>query len=87
VVLVAPVPRLDQGLEGPVGTECEIAAYRDVATELATTLVTLRDEVCPSFPDDCERITRYDGLHYDGDAAREVAKILLDAVPRVSRPT
>lgn len=86
VLLVAPVPRTDIGVLDAAGTECEIAAYRDVATELATTLVTLHDNVCPSYPDDCERIARYDGLHYDGDAAREVAKILLDAVP-LSRRT
>ena len=80
VVLVAPVPRTDIGAADAAGTECEIIAYRDVATELSTTLVTLRDDVCPSYPDDCERIARYDGLHYDDDAARTVAGIILGAL-------
>lgn len=80
VVLVAPVPRTDIGAADAAGTECEIIAYRDVATELSTTLVALRDDVCPSYPDDCERIARYDGLHYDDEAARAVAAIILGAL-------
>ncbi|MEY3618040.1 MAG: hypothetical protein RL726_738 [Actinomycetota bacterium] len=80
VVLVAPVPRTDIGAADAAGTECEIGAYRDVAFELSTTLVTLRDDVCPSYPDDCERIARYDGLHYDDEAARTVAGIILGAL-------
>ena len=80
VVLVAPVPRTDIGVADAAGTECEILAYRDVATELSVPVVSLRDFVCPVHPDDCDRIARYDGLHYDDDAAREVAAIILDAL-------
>jgi len=36
--------------------------------------------VCPSYPDDCDRIHRYDGLHYNGESARQVAKLILDYV-------
>ena len=79
VVLVAPVPRTDIGVADAAGTECEIVAYRDVATELSVPVVSLRDFVCPSYPDDCARIERYDGLHYDGEAARAVAGVILDA--------
>jgi hypothetical protein len=79
VVLVAPVPRTDIGVADAAGTECEIVAYRDVATELSVPVVSLRDFVCPTYPDDCARIERYDGLHYDGEAARAVAGIILDA--------
>jgi len=80
VVLVAPVPRTDIGVADATGTECEILAYRDVAAELSVPVVPLRDFVCPSYPDDCARIERYDGLHYDDEAAREVASIILDAL-------
>lgn len=79
VVLVAPVPRTDIGADDAAGTECEIVAYHDVAVELSVPVVSLRDFVCPTYPDDCARIERYDGLHYDGDAARAVAGIILDA--------
>ena len=68
------------GATDAAGTECEIEAYRDVATELGLKIVNLRDDVCPSYPTDCDRIHRYDGLHYDGDEARTVAGIILDAV-------
>lgn len=80
VVLVAPVPRTDIGAPDAAGTECEIAAYEDVAAELDVTLVPLRELVCPSYPDDCERVRRYDGLHYDDEAALTVARYVLDAV-------
>ena len=80
VVLVAPVPRTDIGAIHAAGTECEILAYRDVAAELSVPVVPLRDFVCPSYPDDCARIERYDGLHYDDEAAREVSSIILDAL-------
>ncbi len=80
VVLVAPVPRTDIGAPDAAGTECEIAAYENVAAELDVTLVPLRELVCPSYPDDCERVRRYDGLHYDDEAALTVARYVLDAV-------
>jgi len=80
VVLVEPVPRADLGLPDAAGTECEIVAYEDVATDLDATLVPLRDTVCPEYPDDCDRVHRYDGMHYDGDAARTVAAVVLDAI-------
>ena len=80
VILVAPVPRLDHSAVDVAGTECEIVAYDDVAAELGIAVVRLRDTVCPSYPDDCERIRRYDGLHYDGEAARQIAKLILDGV-------
>lgn len=78
IVLVAPVPRTDIGAVDAAGTECEIIAYEEVASELGVPLVRLRDDVCPSYPDDCDRIRRYDGLHYDGEAARTVAGIIFD---------
>jgi len=80
IILVAPVPRLDQSAKDVEGTECEIIAYDDVATELGIKVVHLRDDVCPSYPDDCERIFRYDGLHYNGEPATQVAKIVLGAL-------
>jgi peptidoglycan/LPS O-acetylase OafA/YrhL len=80
IILVAPVPRLDQSAKDVEGTECEIIAYDDVATELGIKVVHLRDDVCPSYPDDCERIFRYDGLHYNGEPAAQVAKIILGAL-------
>ena len=80
VVLVEPVPRLDIDAADAAGTECEIRHYEAVADELGVRLVRLRDAVCPSYPDDCERIERYDGLHYDGDAALVVAGLVLNAV-------
>jgi hypothetical protein len=80
IILVAPVPRLDQSAKDVEGTECEIIAYDDVATELGIKVVHLRDDVCPSYPNDCERIFRYDGLHYNGESATQVAKIILSAL-------
>jgi hypothetical protein len=80
VILVAPVPRLDQSAVDVVGTECEIVAYDDVAAELGIAVIRLRDTVCPSYPDDCDRIHRYDGLHYDGESARQITKLILDGV-------
>ncbi len=80
VILVAPVPRLDHSAVDVVGTECEIVAYDDVAAELGIAVIRLRDTVCPSYPDDCDRIRRYDGLHYDGEAARQIAKLILDGI-------
>ena len=77
IILVAPVPRLDQTAKDVEGTECEIVAYDDVAAELGIKVVQLRDDVCPSYPDDCDRIFRYDGLHYNGEPATQVAKIVL----------
>ena len=77
IILVAPVPRLDQTTKDVEGTECEIIAYDDVAAELGIKVVHLRDDVCPSYPDDCDRIFRYDGLHYNGEPATQVAKIVL----------
>jgi len=77
IVLVAPVPRLDQTAKDVEGTECEIVAYDDVGAELGIKVIHLRDDVCPSYPNDCERIFRYDGLHYNGESAAQVAKILL----------
>ena len=84
VVLVAPVPRTDIGAEDAAGTECEIAAYHDVATELELEVVDLHVLVCPSYPDDCDRVHRYDGLHYDGESAVTVARAILDAVAAIS---
>ncbi|MBJ7426990.1 MAG: hypothetical protein JHD22_08620 [Ilumatobacteraceae bacterium] len=63
-----------------MGTECEIVAYDDVAAELGIAVIRLRDTVCPSYPDDCDRIHRYDGLHYDGESARQITKLILDGV-------
>ena len=80
VILVAPVPRLDQSAADVAGTECEIVAYDDVAAELGIAVIRLRGTVCPSYPEDCDRIHRYDGLHYDGEAARQIAKLILDGV-------
>ena len=80
IILVAPVPRLDQTAKDVEGTECEIIAYDDVAAELGIKVVHLRDDVCPSYPDDCDRIFRYDGLHYNGEPATQVAKIVLSAL-------
>ncbi len=80
VILVAPVPRLDQSAVDVAGTECEIVAYDDVATELGIAVIRLRDTVCPSYPDDCDRIHRYDGLHYDGESASQIAKLILDGI-------
>lgn len=80
VILVAPVPRLDQSAVDVAGTECEIVAYDDVARELGIALIRLRDTVCPSYPEDCDRIRRYDGLHYDGEAASQIAKLILNRV-------
>lgn len=80
IILVAPVPRLDQTAKDVEGTECEIVAYDDVGAELGIKVVHLRDDVCPSYPDDCERIFRYDGLHYNGEPAAQVAKILLSTL-------
>ena len=80
IILVAPVPRLDQTAKDVEGTECEIVAYDDVGAELGIKVVHLRDDVCPSYPNDCERIFRYDGLHYNGEPAAQVAKILLGAL-------
>lgn len=80
IILVAPVPRLDQSAKDVEGTECEIVAYDDVATELGIKVIRLRDDVCPSYPDDCDRIFRYDGLHYNGKPATQVAQIVLAAL-------
>jgi len=80
IILVAPVPRLDQTAKDVEGTECEIVAYDDVAVELGIKVVQLRDDVCPSYPDDCDRIFRYDGLHYNGEPATQVAQIVLSAL-------
>jgi hypothetical protein len=80
IVLVAPVPRLDQTAKDVEGTECEIIAYDDVGAELGIKVVRLRDDVCPSYPDDCDRIFRYDGLHYNDEPATQVAKIVLSAL-------
>lgn len=80
IILVAPVPRLDQTAKDVEGTECEIKAYDDVGLEFGINVVHLRDEVCPSYPDDCDRIFRYDGLHYNGKPASQVAKIVLSAL-------
>ena len=80
IILVAPVPRLDQTAKDVEGTECEIIAYDDVAAELGIKVVQLRDDVCPSYPDDCDRIFRYDGLHYNGEPATQVAQIVLAAL-------
>ena len=80
IILVAPVPRLDQTAKDVEGTECEIVAYDDVGAELGIKVVHLRDDVCPSYPNDCERIFRYDGLHYNGEPAAQVAKILLSTL-------
>ena len=80
IILVAPVPRLDQTAKDVDGTECEIVAYDDVAAELGIKVVQLRDDVCPSYPDDCDRIFRYDGLHYNGEPATQVAQIILSAL-------
>ncbi len=81
VVLVEPVPRTDIGPDEAAGTRCEIEAYEDIGRELAIDVVRLSDWVCPKYPDDCDRIRRYDGLHYDGESARMVARIILQAVP------
>jgi peptidoglycan/LPS O-acetylase OafA/YrhL len=80
IILVAPVPRLDQTAKDVEGTECEIVAYDDVAAEFGIKVVQLRDDVCPSYPNDCERIFRYDGLHYNGEPATQVAQIVLSAL-------
>ena len=80
IILVAPVPRLDQTAKDVDGTECEIVAYDDVAAELGIKVVQLRDDVCPSYPDDCDRIFRYDGLHYNGEPATQIAQIILAAL-------
>jgi len=80
VILVSPVPRTDIGAEDAAGTECEITAYHDVAAELGLDVVDLRDTVCPSYPDDCDRVRRYDGLHYNGESATMVARVILDEV-------
>ena len=80
IILVAPVPRLDQTAKDVEGTECEIVAYEDVAAELGIKVVQLRDDVCPSYPDDCDRIFRYDGLHYNGEPATQIAQIILAAL-------
>ena len=58
----------------------QFAAYDDVAAELGIAVIRLRDTVCPSYPDDCDRIHRYDGLHYNGEAASHIAKLILDGV-------
>lgn len=81
VVLVAPVPRTDLGADEAAGTRCDGEVHEVMGRELGITVVRLSDWVCPEYPDDCERIIRYDGLHYDGDSAREVARIILQAVP------
>lgn len=81
VVLVAPVPRTDIGSDDAIGTLCEIEAYNDIGDDLGIPVVPLSDWVCPEYPEDCERIIRYDGLHYDGDSAQQVARIILQAVP------
>ncbi len=80
IILVAPVPRLDQTAKDVEGTECEIVAYDDVGAELGIKVVRLRDDVCPSYPDDCDRIFRYDGLHYNDEPATQIAKIVLSAL-------
>ena len=80
IILVAPVPRLDQTAKEVEGTECEIVTFSDVAAELGIKVIHLRDDVCPSYPDDYERIFRYDGLHYDGEPAAQVAKIVLSTL-------
>jgi peptidoglycan/LPS O-acetylase OafA/YrhL len=81
VILVAPVPRVDIGRVDSQGTQCEIRAYEEVGRNRGIEVVRLVDAVCPSYPQDCDRIHRYDGLHFDGDAAREVAGIILRALP------
>ena len=80
IILVAPVPRLDQTAKDVEGTECEIVAYDDVAAELGIKVVQLREDVCPSYPEDCDRIFRYDGLHYNGEPATQVAQIVLSTL-------
>ncbi len=81
VVLVAPVPRTDLGPDGAAGTRCDEEAHDTIGRERGIAVVKLSEWVCPEYPDDCERIVRYDGLHYDGESAREVARIILQAVP------
>ena len=77
VILVAPVPRTDIGEEDAAGTECEMIAYDDVGAELGIEVVRLSNDVCPIYPTDCNRIPRYDGLHYNEESAQQVAQIIL----------
>jgi lysophospholipase L1-like esterase len=36
--------------------------------------------VCPSWPDDCDRIERVDGLHYSTRGAEQVAEWIFERV-------
>jgi peptidoglycan/LPS O-acetylase OafA/YrhL len=77
-VVVTPSPRLDQGERGPAGTICHVAAMRFWAADNEVSIIDVGSFVCPSYPDDCERVGRVDGLHYDEPGARQVANFLFD---------
>jgi peptidoglycan/LPS O-acetylase OafA/YrhL len=75
---VAPVPRTDLDADAAAGTECELDVYAAVAESTGAPLLRLDALVCPDYPDDCDRVERYDGLHYTPAAANEVGGWIFD---------
>ena len=80
VVVVAPVDRTDLDTSDAEGTACERDEYIRAAATFEWSIVRLDRLVCPSYPDDCDRLSRPDGMHYSADAAPRAAGWVLDAV-------
>ena len=76
--LVTPVPRTDLDAAAATGTDCELADYESFAASTEMPLLSLDRLVCPAYPTDCDRVERYDGLHYTPDAAAEVGGWIFD---------
>jgi peptidoglycan/LPS O-acetylase OafA/YrhL len=78
--IVLPVPRSDQNAEQVAGTLCESETMRQSVDMTRTTILPLAELVCPSWPDDCDRIERVDGLHYSTRGAEQVAEWIFERV-------
>ena len=78
VVVVLPVPRADLDADAAAGANCEAALIRSEQRRLKYRVIELGSLVCPSFPADCQRVARPDGLHYSAAGAAIVARFVFD---------
>lgn len=82
VKFVLPVPRADLGPDAALGANCESDITSTNALPMRYGTLALTPAVCPSFPDDCQRVARPDGLHYSAAGASIVAAYLFEQLAR-----
>ena len=78
--LVAPVPRTDLPAAAAAGTSCEDRVYTSVGEAAGDHVVHLDTLVCPTYPSDCTRVPRTDGLHYTAAGAERIASYIFDHI-------